>query len=121
MFSVIQDQQSRELSQGKTAKRAKQLKIEQEELKLPPVRDVAACQVDNLAPVNVEEKIPLYEQLQTSNAELMQILCDHDRGKLLLWERGRLLLIVFLKLANCPKTSPVAVSSRSPNHASLCR
>ena len=45
MFSVIQDQQSRELSQGKTAKRAKQLKIEQTELKLPPVTDMAACQV----------------------------------------------------------------------------
>lgn len=45
MFSVIQDQQSRELSQGKTAKRAKQLKIEQAELKLPPVTDMAACQV----------------------------------------------------------------------------
>ena len=45
MFSVIQDQQSRELSQGKTAKRAKQLKVEQSELKLPPVTDVAACQV----------------------------------------------------------------------------
>ena len=45
MFSVIQDQQSRELSQGKTAKRAKHLKIEQAELKLPPVTDMAACQV----------------------------------------------------------------------------
>lgn len=45
MFSVIQDQQSRELSQGKTAKRARQLKIEQAELKLPPVTDMAACQV----------------------------------------------------------------------------
>ena len=45
MFSVIQDQQSRELSQGHTAKRAKQLKIEQAELKLPPVTDMAACQV----------------------------------------------------------------------------
>lgn len=45
MFSVIQDQQSRELSQGKKAKRAKQLKIEETELKLPPVTDLAACQV----------------------------------------------------------------------------
>jgi len=45
MFSVIQDQQSRELSQGHVAKRAKKLKIEQSELKLPPVVDMAACQV----------------------------------------------------------------------------
>lgn len=45
VFSVIQDQQSRELSQGKKAKRAKELKIEEAELKLPPVTAVAACQV----------------------------------------------------------------------------
>lgn len=45
MFSVIQDQQSRELSQGKTASKARRLKIEEAELKLPPVIDVAACQV----------------------------------------------------------------------------
>eukprot|EP00252_Welwitschia_mirabilis_P019651 TRINITY_DN4608_c0_g1_i1.p1 TRINITY_DN4608_c0_g1~~TRINITY_DN4608_c0_g1_i1.p1 ORF type:complete len:897 (+),score=167.79 TRINITY_DN4608_c0_g1_i1:212-2902(+) len=37
VFSVIQDQQSRELSQGHTAKRAKRLKLKEEEIKLPPV------------------------------------------------------------------------------------
>ncbi|KAI5080871.1 hypothetical protein GOP47_0004054 [Adiantum capillus-veneris] len=37
MFSTIQDQQSRELSQGHIAKRAKKLKLKEEELKLPPV------------------------------------------------------------------------------------
>jgi len=50
MFSVIQDQQSRELSQGHVAKRAKKLKIEQTELKLPSVVDMAACQVWQLLP-----------------------------------------------------------------------
>ncbi|MCO5584789.1 hypothetical protein L7F22_038721 [Adiantum nelumboides] len=37
MFSTIQDQQSRELSQGHVVKRAKKLKLKEEELKLPPV------------------------------------------------------------------------------------
>eukprot|EP01018_Ginkgo_biloba_P020289 Gb_24979 [translate_table: standard] len=37
IFSVIQDQQSRELSQGHLAKRAKKLKLKGEEVKLPPV------------------------------------------------------------------------------------
>ena len=45
MFSVIQDQQSRELSQGHIARRAKRLKVEQAELKLPRVIAMDACQV----------------------------------------------------------------------------
>ena len=45
VFSVIQDQQSRELSQGHVARRAKRLKVEQAELKLPRVTSMDACQV----------------------------------------------------------------------------
>lgn len=45
LFSVIQDQQSRELSQRHTAKRAKRLHIREEEAKLPRVTAIAACQV----------------------------------------------------------------------------
>ena len=45
LFSVIQDQQSRELSQKHTAKRAKKLHVREEDLKLPCVIDMAACQV----------------------------------------------------------------------------
>lgn len=45
LFSVIQDQQSRELSQKHTAKRAKRLKVREEDLKLPRVTALAACQV----------------------------------------------------------------------------
>lgn len=45
MFSVIQDQQSSELSQGHIARRAKRLKVEQQELKLPRVVALDACQV----------------------------------------------------------------------------
>lgn len=45
MFSVIQDQQSSELSQGHIASRAKRLKVEQQELKLPRVTALDACQV----------------------------------------------------------------------------
>lgn len=45
LFSVIQDQQSRELSQRHTAKRAKKLHVREEDLKLPCVTDMAACQV----------------------------------------------------------------------------
>lgn len=45
LFSVIQDQQSRELSQRHTAKRAKKLHVREEDLKLPCVIDMAACQV----------------------------------------------------------------------------
>ena len=45
LFSVIQDQQSRELSQRHTAKRAKRLHVREEDLKLPRVTGMAACQV----------------------------------------------------------------------------
>lgn len=45
LFSVIQDQQSRELSQKHTAKRAKQARLREEELKLPHVIAMASCQV----------------------------------------------------------------------------
>ena len=45
VFSVIQDQQSRELSQGHIEKRAKKLRVGQEELKLPRVIALDACQV----------------------------------------------------------------------------
>ncbi|EFJ49064.1 hypothetical protein VOLCADRAFT_59899 [Volvox carteri f. nagariensis] len=45
VFSVHQDQQSRELSQGHVARRAKRLKVRQEELKLERVLDMAACEV----------------------------------------------------------------------------
>ena len=48
MFSTIQDQQSSELSQGHIARRAKRLKIDQQELKLPRVTALAASQVHNL-------------------------------------------------------------------------
>ncbi|BBN05516.1 U3 small nucleolar RNA-associated protein 21 [Marchantia polymorpha subsp. ruderalis] len=44
-FSTIQDQQSRELSQGHVAKRAKKLKLKEEELKLPPVVGFAAAEI----------------------------------------------------------------------------
>ena len=45
MFSTIQDQQSAELSQGHVAKRAKRLRVERSELKLPRVTALDACQV----------------------------------------------------------------------------
>ncbi|EIE21950.1 WD40 repeat-like protein [Coccomyxa subellipsoidea C-169] len=45
MFSVIQDQQSSELSQGHIASRAKRLKVDQQELKLPRVTALDACQL----------------------------------------------------------------------------
>lgn len=44
-FSTIQDQQSRELSQHHTQRRAKRLKIEERELKLAPVLALDACDV----------------------------------------------------------------------------
>ncbi|WIA17803.1 hypothetical protein OEZ85_009315 [Tetradesmus obliquus] len=44
LFSTIQDQQSRELSQKHTAARAKKLKVSAEELKLPRVTQMAACE-----------------------------------------------------------------------------
>ncbi|KAL7170042.1 hypothetical protein ACSBR2_034984 [Camellia fascicularis] len=37
LFSVIQDQQSRELSQRHVSKRAKKLRLKEEEIKLKPV------------------------------------------------------------------------------------
>lgn len=45
VFSTVQDQQSRELSQGHIAKRAKRLRVEEAELKLPRVISMDACQV----------------------------------------------------------------------------
>ncbi|GFR50668.1 hypothetical protein Agub_g12918, partial [Astrephomene gubernaculifera] len=45
VFSVHQDQQSRELSQGHTASRAKKLRVRQEELRLERVVDMDACEV----------------------------------------------------------------------------
>lgn len=44
LFSVIQDQQSRELSQGHLERRAKKLRVGQEELRLPRVTAMDACQ-----------------------------------------------------------------------------
>eukprot|EP00892_Ulva_mutabilis_P007621 jgi/Ulvmu1/5230/UM022_0023.1 len=43
VFSVIQDQQSRELSQVHTKRRAKELGVAEEELKLPVAVGLAAC------------------------------------------------------------------------------
>lgn len=45
IFSVIQDQQSRELSQGHVGKRAKKLKLKDEEMKLPPVIAFDAAEI----------------------------------------------------------------------------
>ncbi|GAQ79609.1 WD repeat-containing protein [Klebsormidium nitens] len=45
LFSTIQDQQSRELSQGHLAKRAKRLKLREEELKLARVTGFAVSEV----------------------------------------------------------------------------
>ena len=45
VFSVIQDQQSREVSQGHIAHRAKRMRVAQEDLKLPRVVGMDACQV----------------------------------------------------------------------------
>jgi hypothetical protein len=45
VFSTIQDQQSRELSQKNTAARAKRARVTQQELKLPRVTQLAACEV----------------------------------------------------------------------------
>ena len=52
MFSTIQDQQSRELSQKHTARRAKRLKLREEELKLPGVLSLASCQARHPGPLN---------------------------------------------------------------------
>ncbi|KAJ1477035.1 WD40-repeat-containing domain protein, partial [Baffinella frigidus] len=43
MFSTIQDQQSRELSQGHMAKKAKHLHVQEQQVKLPPVLDFSAA------------------------------------------------------------------------------
>eukprot|EP00227_Mantoniella_beaufortii_P021354 CAMPEP_0197584758 /NCGR_PEP_ID=MMETSP1326-20131121/7269_1 /TAXON_ID=1155430 /ORGANISM="Genus nov. species nov., Strain RCC2288" /LENGTH=564 /DNA_ID=CAMNT_0043149171 /DNA_START=207 /DNA_END=1898 /DNA_ORIENTATION=+ len=45
VFSTIQDQQSRELSQVNVERRAKKLKLAEQELKLPPIRGIAWCEV----------------------------------------------------------------------------
>lgn len=45
VFSVIQDQQSREVSQGHIAHRAKRMRLAREDLKLPRVIGMDACQV----------------------------------------------------------------------------
>lgn len=45
MFSTIQDQQSRELSQGHVGKRAKRLHVKEEEVKLPRVTAFAAAEI----------------------------------------------------------------------------
>lgn len=45
MFSVVQDQQSRELSQHHTQRQAKRLRVSEQEVKLPPVVGLDACQV----------------------------------------------------------------------------
>ncbi len=47
MFSTIQDQQSSELSQGHIVRRAKRLKVDHQELKLPRVTALAASQVQS--------------------------------------------------------------------------
>jgi U3 small nucleolar RNA-associated protein 21 len=43
LFAVYRDVQNVELAQGKVEKRAKQLKVKQEEVKLPIATDFAAC------------------------------------------------------------------------------
>ena len=45
VFSTIQDQQSKELSQSHVERRAKKLGVAEQELKLPPIRGVAWCEV----------------------------------------------------------------------------
>lgn len=45
VFSTIQDQQSKELSQGHVKRRAKRLKVREAELKLPRVTGIASCEV----------------------------------------------------------------------------
>ena len=44
VFSTIQDQQSRELSQSHVERRAKRLKLAEQELKLPPITGMAWCE-----------------------------------------------------------------------------
>lgn len=45
VFSTIQDQQSRELSQRSVERRAKKMRVSAAELKLPPVTALASCQL----------------------------------------------------------------------------
>ncbi|KAJ7294300.1 hypothetical protein O6H91_Y267700 [Diphasiastrum complanatum] len=45
VFSTIQDQQSRELSQGHVSKRARKLKLKEEDVKLAPVIAFAAAEI----------------------------------------------------------------------------
>lgn len=45
VFSTIQDQQSKELSQSHVERRAKKLGVAEQELKLPPIRGMAWCEV----------------------------------------------------------------------------
>ncbi len=45
MFSTIQDQQSRELAQHSSGKRAKRLRVKEEDVKLPPIIALDACEV----------------------------------------------------------------------------
>lgn len=45
MFSTIQDQQSRELSQKNVKARAKKSRVSENEIKLPRVVQLAACEV----------------------------------------------------------------------------
>eukprot|EP00850_Spirogloea_muscicola_P011774 SM000074S21684 [mRNA] locus=s74:433316:440174:+ [translate_table: standard] len=45
LFSTIQDQQSRELSQGHVARRAKKLRLKEEEVKLAPITAFAAEEI----------------------------------------------------------------------------
>ncbi|XP_024544156.1 WD repeat-containing protein 36 [Selaginella moellendorffii] len=45
LFSTIQDQQSRELSQGNVTKRAKRLKLKEEEIKLAPIVAFDAAEI----------------------------------------------------------------------------
>lgn len=45
LFSTIQDQQSRELSQKNVKARAKKSKVSEDEIKLPRVTQLAACEV----------------------------------------------------------------------------
>lgn len=45
LFSTIQDQQSRELSQKNVKARAKKSRVTEEDIKLPRVTQLAACEV----------------------------------------------------------------------------
>ena len=53
VFSVIQDQQSREVSQGHIAHKAKRMRLAQQDLKLPRVVGMDACQVKHYSAAEV--------------------------------------------------------------------